>query len=61
MILKHITFYIEMKYTIELKNEREKNNLVELLKRGMAYCDEHYRQYRAIDNIYANIMSQLKK
>lgn len=50
-----------MKYTIELKNEREKNNLVELLERGMAYCDEHYRQYRAIDNIYANVMSQLKK
>ena len=48
-----------MKYVIELKNDNEKNNLIELLKRGMAYCDEHYRQYRAIDNIYKNVMSQL--
>lgn len=48
-----------MKYVIELKNDNEKNNLIELLKRGMAYCDEHYRQYRAIDNIYKNIMLQL--
>lgn len=48
-----------MKYTIELKNEREKKNLIDLLKRGMAYCDEHYRQYRAMDNIYENVMAQL--
>lgn len=48
-----------MKYTIELKNDREKNNFIELLQRGMAYCDEHYKQYHAIDNIYKNVMSQL--
>ena len=49
-----------MKYTIELKNGREKNNLIELLQRGMAYCDEHYSQYRAMENIYKNVFGQLK-
>ena len=49
-----------MKYTIELKNDREKKNLIELLQRGMAYCDEHYSQYRAIENIYKNVFDQLK-
>ena len=48
-----------MNYIIALK-DREKDRILELLKRGMAYCDEHWRKYPEMDSIYANVKTQLE-
>ena len=29
------------------------------MKRGLAYCDEHYSQYQAMENIQHNIIMQI--
>ena len=46
--------------TLELETAEVKD-LAELLFRGLAYTDEHYRSSTRMRRIYNNIISQLKK
>lgn len=48
-----------MNHIIALK-DNEKKHLLELMSRGMAYCDEHWRKYPEMDRIYANVKTQLE-
>jgi len=48
-----------MNHIIALK-DNEKKHLLELMSRGMAYCDEHWRVYPEMDRIYANVKTQLE-
>ncbi len=47
------------KKTVTLKTEDAKT-LVELLFRGLAYTDAHYRSFGRVERVYDEVLNQLK-
>ena len=48
--------------TKELELEtKDVKTLVELLFRGLAYTDAHYRDYKRMENVWDKVIAQLKE